>query len=48
MAKFYKVGLTKKEREDLMGIFSKGKKHTSQVFRNASILLNADEGEYSN
>jgi len=47
MAKFYKVELTKKERVDLMGIISKGK-HTSQVFRNAYILLNADEGEYSN
>jgi len=46
MAKIYKVELTKQEREELMGIIRKGK-HTSQVYRNAYILLNTDEGEYS-
>ena len=46
MAKFYKVELTKQEREELMSIIRKGK-HTSQVFRNAYVLLNTDEGEYS-
>jgi len=46
MAKFYKVELTKEEREELMGIIRKGK-HTSQVYRNAYVLLNTDEGTYS-
>lgn len=45
MAK-YKVTLTKVERDELEAIISKGK-HTSQKFRNAYILLNVDEGEYS-
>jgi transposase len=46
MAKIYKVELTKEEREELMGIIRKGK-HTSQVYRNAYVLLNTDEGTYS-
>jgi len=46
MAKFYKVELTKQEREELLSIIRKGK-HTSQIYRNAYILLNTDEGEYS-
>jgi len=46
MAKIYKVELTKQEREELMSIIRKGK-HTSQVYRNAYVLLNTDEGEYS-
>jgi hypothetical protein len=32
--------------EELMGIINKGS-HTSQTFRTAYILLNCDEGEYS-
>ena len=46
MAKIYKVELTQLEREELMEIIKKGK-HTSQVYRNAYILLNTDEGAYS-
>ncbi len=46
MAKIYKVELTEQEREELMSIIRKGK-HTSQVYRNAYVLLNTDEGEYS-
>lgn len=42
----YKVTLTKEEREELESIIHKGK-HTSQRFRNAYVLLNCDEGEYS-
>lgn len=42
----YKVTLTKDERDELMSIISKGK-HTSQKVRNAYVLLNCDEGEYS-
>lgn len=42
----YKVTLTKAERDELMSIINKGK-HTSQKFRNAYVLLNCDEGEYS-
>lgn len=42
----YKVTLTKDEREELLSIISKGK-HTTQKFRNAYVLLNVDEGEYS-
>lgn len=45
MAK-YKVTLTKAEHDELVSIISKGK-HTSQRFRNAYVLLNCDEGEYS-
>ena len=42
----YKVTLTKEEREELESIINKGR-HTSQKFRNAYVLLNCDEGEYS-
>ncbi len=42
----YKVTLTKEEREELESIIHKGK-HTSQRFRNAYVLLNCDEGAYS-
>lgn len=42
----YKVTLTKAEREELEAIIHKGK-HTSQRFRNAYVLLNCDEGEFS-
>ena len=43
----YKVTLTKDERDELMSVISKGK-HTSQKYRNAYVLVNCDEGEYSN
>jgi transposase len=46
MANFYKVELTQEEREELISIIRKGK-HTSQIYRNAYVLLNTDEGEYS-
>lgn len=42
----YKVTLSEEEREELMAIINKGY-HTSQKFRNAYILLNCDEGKYS-
>lgn len=42
----YKVTLTKEERVELMAIISKGA-HTSQRFRSAYILLNADRGAFS-
>lgn len=42
----YTVHLSKPERESLMEIINKGF-HTSQTFRNAYILLNCDEGKYS-
>jgi len=42
----YKVTLTKQEREELESIINKGR-HTSQKFRNAYVLLNCDEGNYS-
>jgi transposase len=42
----YKVTLTIEEREELYSIINKGK-HSSQKFRNAYILLNADEGDHS-
>lgn len=42
----YKVTLSKEERDDLMTIINKGS-HTSQKFRTAYILLNCDEGKYS-
>ena len=42
----YKVTLTRNERDVLLSIISKGK-HTSQKFRNAYVLLNCDEGEFS-
>ena len=42
----YKVKLTKVEVEELKAIINKGS-HTSQTFRTAYILLNCDEGKYS-
>jgi transposase len=42
----YTIELTKKEVEELMSIINKGS-HTSQTFRTAYILLNCDEGKYS-
>ena len=42
----YHVKLTKSEVEELQRIINKGS-HTSQTFRTAYILLNCDEGEYS-
>lgn len=42
----YTVKLLKKEVEELQSIINKGS-HTSQTFRTAYILLNCDEGEYS-
>ncbi len=43
----YTIKLTKSEVEELHVIINKGS-HTSQTFRAAYILLNCDEGEYSN
>lgn len=42
----YTVKLTKGEVEELKAIINKGS-HTSQTFRTAYILLNCDEGTYS-
>jgi transposase len=42
----YTIKLTKPEVEELMIIINKGS-HTSQTFRVAYILLNCDEGKYS-
>ena len=42
----YTIKLTKPEVEELMAIINKGS-HTSQTFRIAYILLNCDEGKYS-
>ena len=42
----YKIKLTKTEVDELMIIINKGS-HTSQTFRAAYILLNCDEGRYS-
>jgi transposase len=42
----YTIKLTKSEVEELHAIINKGS-HTSQTFRSAYILLNCDEGEYS-
>jgi transposase len=42
----YTIKLTKEEVEELMTIINKGS-HTSQTFRAAYILLNCDEGKYS-
>ena len=42
----YKVKLTKTEVEELKEIINKGS-HSSQTFRTAYILLNCDEGKYS-
>lgn len=42
----YSIKLTQPEVEELHNIINKGS-HTSQTFRTAYILLNCDEGEYS-
>src|SRR5271157_4373988 len=42
----YTVKLTKTEVDELHDIINKGS-HTSQTFRAAYILLNCDEGQYS-
>mgnify|MGYP003446428313 FL=1 len=42
----YTIKLTKSEVEELHAIINKGS-HTSQTFRFAYILLNCDEGKYS-
>ena len=42
----YTVKLLKAEVEELQAIINKGS-HTSQTFRTAYILLNCDEGKYS-
>lgn len=42
----YTIKLIKSEVEELMSIINKGS-HTSQTFRTAYILLNCDEGKYS-
>lgn len=42
----YTIKLTKSEVEELHVIINKGS-HTSQTFRTAYILLNCDEGKYS-
>jgi len=42
----YRIKLTKEEVSELRAIINKGS-HTSQTFRAAYILLNCDEGEYS-
>ncbi len=42
----YTVKLTKEEVEELEAIINKGS-HTSQTYRTAYILLNCDEGKYS-
>jgi transposase len=43
----YTIKLTKSEVEELRLIINKGS-HTSQTFRTAYILLNCDQGKYSN
>ncbi len=42
----YRITLTKSDHEELMGIIHKGH-HSSQTFRAAYVLLNCDEGKYS-
>lgn len=42
----YNIKLTKAEFDELQAIINKGL-HTSQTFRTAYILLNCDEGDYS-
>jgi len=42
----YRIKLTKNEVEELMDIINRGS-HTSLTFRTAYVLLNCDEGEYS-
>ena len=44
--KYYSIKLTKEEVEELNGIINKGL-HTSHTFRVAYVLLNCDEGKYS-
>lgn len=46
MPKFYTVTLTESERTELKEIIKKGK-HSSQTYRSAYILLNVDEGGFS-
>lgn len=41
----YKVTLTRDERKQLTTVLSKGK-HISQLYRNACILINSDEGPW--
>jgi transposase len=42
----YRIRLTKDEVNELLSIINKGS-HTSQTFRTAYILLNCDEGDFS-
>jgi transposase len=42
----YRIKLTKDEVKELMSIINKGS-HTSQTYRTAYILLNCDEGDFS-
>ena len=42
----YRIKLTKEEVEELTSIINKGS-HTSQSFRAAYVLLNCDEGDFS-
>ena len=42
----YRIKLTKSEVDELTGIIRKGS-HSTQTYRAAYILLNCDEGEYS-
>jgi transposase len=42
----YRINLTKNEVDELMDIINKGS-HTSLTFRTAYILLNCDEGKFS-
>lgn len=42
----YTIKLLKEEVEELMGIINKGS-HSSHTFRAAYVLLNCDEGEFS-
>ena len=42
----YTIKLTKSEVEELQSMINKGS-HTSQTFRTAYILLNCDEGSFS-
>jgi transposase len=46
MSKYYKVTLTRDERDELLQIVKKGT-HQSQKIRKALILLNCDEGEFA-
>jgi transposase len=42
----YRIKLTKSEVDELMNVIRKGS-HTTQTYRTAYILLNCDEGDYS-